>query len=129
MSVGLYQPPAGTSSDPKPRPAASHGKKNGVPQRAGKQVTAQNAPVSLPPPTEEEMENMRPVQPSEPEIKVEDAMDEDQIARLANGITIDTTTATSTTVCSPILHYETAIPTDATDIAAASWKTRKNVIY
>jgi histone acetyltransferase len=72
-------------------------KGRGTKQRSGKGVKkakGTTAPVSLPPPTEEEQRAMNDrstgVNGQETKIKVEDAMDGSQLDRLATGVTVDT---------------------------------------
>jgi histone acetyltransferase len=66
-------------------------------------VQAQTAPVSLPPPTEKEREDMKPpdvngVNGHDVVVKVEDAMDESQLDKLVTGVTVDASSAASTAV-------------------------------
>lgn len=66
-------------------------------QRGGKQKTsmkakAHTAPANIPPPTAEEREEMRPakgINGHDPKVKLEDKMDENQLSRLATGVTVD----------------------------------------
>lgn len=66
-------------------------------QRSGKHKTskkakASTAPANLPPPTDEEREEMRHVNGlngRDARVKVEDKMDEGQLSRLATGVTVD----------------------------------------
>ncbi|KAI0780095.1 hypothetical protein C8Q74DRAFT_742018 [Fomes fomentarius] len=79
------------------RPLANKKKETGGKgQRGGKtskKAKAHTAPANLPPPTAQEREEMRPsngVNRRDAKVKVEDKMDENQLSRLATGVTVDT---------------------------------------
>jgi histone acetyltransferase len=72
-------------------------------QRSGKGLKTKGltAPTSIAPPTgtvQAEMNGQIAPHEDQPRVKVEDRMDEGQLARLATGVTVDTCRTTATTV-------------------------------
>ncbi|KAF8236558.1 hypothetical protein L208DRAFT_635513 [Tricholoma matsutake] len=66
-------------------------------QRSGKKI-AHNAPISHPPPAGEQLQIngvTKGTKGHDPAVKVEDVMDENQLTRLATGVTVDTARATT----------------------------------
>ena len=94
--------------------SARQGQKGGKKQPS-KKAKASTAPANIPPPTEEEREEMRPNGVNghgAAKVKVEDKMDESQLNRLATGVTVDTggATATAVSLCVPIEELRLCSP-------------------
>lgn len=65
--------------------------------KKGHKTQAGTAPASIPPPTGLALAEMNgQISHEEPRIKLEDKMDEGQLARLATGVTVDTDTVATT---------------------------------
>lgn len=100
-----------------------------VKQRAGKSLKMKGltAPVSVPPPTgndQEQMNGNSAPQVKELRVKIEDQMDESQITRLVTGVTVDTSEALATTVT---LFTRNPVPIAHTMLAYHD-KTGENLI-
>jgi hypothetical protein len=91
-------------------PAKSTGRTNAK----GKHAHGKTGPVSLPVPTDQEREDMKPPVPGATTgrdviVKVEEMMDEDKLDKLVTGFTVDASAAASATVRkkAPALQNET----------------------
>lgn len=104
-------------------------------QRSGKKI-AHNAPISHPPPAGEQLQIngvTKGTKGHDPAVKVEDVMDENQLTRLATGVTVDTARATTAGVRSLLVpavlrsHISSFQPPIRQEKAAAI-ELRKGVI-
>ncbi|KAJ7178350.1 hypothetical protein C8R43DRAFT_973061 [Mycena crocata] len=85
---------AGARSEKSARAPASKSQRGGK-KGPGIKSKGQMAPVSLPPPTAKEQDEMNGNGPPPTKIKVEDKMDEEQLTRLTTGVTLDSGTGTA----------------------------------
>ncbi|KAJ7072172.1 hypothetical protein C8F01DRAFT_1205804 [Mycena amicta] len=87
---------AATRLDKSARPPASKSQRGGK-KGPGMKTTGQMAPTSLPPPTGLSQAQMNGTAPPLPQIKVEEKLDEEQLSRLATGVTVDSKEGVVTT--------------------------------
>ncbi|KAF7315512.1 Histone GCN5 superfamily [Mycena indigotica] len=100
--VGAKSKSTTTRLDKGTRPPASKGQRGGKKGPGIKtKTTGQMAPTSLPPPTGLEQALMNGTVSAQPQIKVEDKLDEQQLSRLTTGVTVDSKEGVATTTAKP----------------------------